>query len=113
MEEKTLTNLALWTSILGILFLFILCFFVDFKLTAISDIDDSFVDKKIRIEGIAENIKNSEKVLMFDLKDETGKIKVVVFSSEKIELRGHLNVEGKVAEYNNELEIIAEKISND
>jgi len=47
---------------------------------------------------------------MFDLEDDSGKIKVVVFTEEKIYLEEEVGVQGTLTEYEGEYEIIAERI---
>ncbi|MAG78686.1 hypothetical protein CL616_04965 [archaeon] len=110
MEEKTLLRIALITSFLGIFSLFFLCEFMEMDLTKISEIDELLLDKKVKVEGEVSNVKETSSMLLFDIKDESGKIKVVVFSDKKIDLDEFVSVEGKVMEYEGEMEISAEKI---
>ena len=112
MEEKTLLKTALFISFSGILFLFLICSFYKLDLVYIKDIDESYLDKRVRIEGFVENLKEFDSMILFDLKDDSGKIKIVIFSDKRLDLSGFVSVEGKVMEYEGELEIGAEKIKN-
>jgi RecJ-like exonuclease len=111
MKEKTLLTIAFVVSFIGVLFLFILCSFIEIDLTLISDIDGSFLDKKVRVEGEVKSVKESSSMTMFNVEDKSGEIKVVVFSDEYIDLSGFVVVEGKIMEYEGEYEINAERIS--
>ncbi len=109
MKEKVLLRIAWITSFVGVLFLLILCFFLRERID-IGIIDDSYLDGSIFVEGRVSGIRESSKITMFDLEDDSGKIKVVVFTEEKIYLEEEVGVQGTLTEYEGEYEIIAERI---
>ena len=109
MKEKTLLRIAWTTSFVGVLFLLILCFVIRERID-ISSIDDSYLDRSIFVEGRVSGIRESSKMTMFDLEDDSGRIKVVVFTEEKIYLEDNVGVQGTVTQYEGEYEIIAERI---
>lgn len=115
MKEKNLLKIALVTSLIGIFIILIVTEKADLFGYSIAKIDKSFVDRDVRIEGEIVKIKETPGLLILDVRDETGSIKVVAFKEEKIELKkgNKIEIEGKVREYRNELEIeaIAIKLS--
>jgi len=112
MEEKTLLKIALICSIVGIFIIFIFANKLEPSLTSISSISNSLVDKDVKIQGTVSSFKITSSVLMLDLHDDTGTIKVVAFDKEDFEASKDQEVEviGKVKEYNSILEIEAKKI---
>jgi len=114
MQEKTLSNISLLTSIIGICGLFILSFFVNYDLVAIGDINSAMEGKTVRIEGEILSITAKEQVSLLKIKDETGEINVISFTDKDISIREKNLVEviGTISNYNGNLEIKAEKISS-
>jgi len=110
MEEKTILRIALGTSLVGVLFLLLICNFLEIDLIKINEISEELIDENIKIKGKVTNVKETPKVLLFDLEDMTGKIKVIVFSEEAIDLKPYVTVEGTVTEYKGELEVNAKRI---
>lgn len=113
MDEKNLSTLALATSFLGVLGLFILSFFLQYDLVAIGDIDSSMEGKTVRVEGEIQSIIQKEQVTLLNIHDETGEITAILFSEEKISFKENTFVEvvGTISNYNCDLELKAEKIS--
>jgi len=110
MNEKTILRIAISTSLVGVLFLLILCNVLELPLTFIGDLDESFLDENVRVEGKVEKVLEKSNVIMFDLVDNTGRIKVIIFTDEGVDLENYVDVEGTVMEYKGELEINAERI---
>lgn len=112
MDEKTLLKAALVCSIVGIFIIFIFADKLEPSLVNISDVSESFIDQDVKIRGTIVSSRITSSVLMFDIKDETGAIKVVAFDKEDFESGESQIVEvlGKVTEYKGVLEIEAKKI---
>lgn len=112
MEEKTLLKIALICSIVGVFIIFIFADRLEPSLVSISGISQSFVDKDVKIQGTVSSFRVTSSVLMLDVRDETGSIKVVAFDKEDFKADKNQAVEiiGKVKEYNNVLEIEAKNI---
>ncbi len=113
MNEKRLLKICLVTSILGIFLLLTIAEFSQQKFYQINDITEKQIDTQIKIQGTITKIKDLPGLLLFDLKDNTSKMTVVVFKDFQINLtRGqNISVIGKISEYNNVLEIIADEIT--
>ena len=112
MEEGILLKIALVSSLIGILLLSFIEEKISLKESNITMIDYSLLENHVKVKGAAVNIKDLENILIFDLKDNNGKIKVIAFKKNKLKIKKDsiLEVEGIVKEYNNELEVEAKKI---
>lgn len=112
MDEKTLLKIALICSIVGVFIIFIFADRLEPSLISISSISHSLVDKDVKIRGTISSFKMTPSVLMLDIKDETGVIKVVAFDKEDFKAdEGQLvEVLGRVKEYKGVLEIESKKI---
>ena len=113
MNEKKLLKICFVISIIGIFLLLSLAEFSQPKFYLINDITEKQLDTQIKIEGTITKTKDLPGLLLFDLKDNTSKMTVVAFKDFEINLTKGYNVSvtGKIAEYNNVLEIIADEIT--
>ena len=112
MEEKTLLKIALVCSIVGVFIIFIFADRLEPSLVNISSISQSLIDKDVKIRGTVSSFRITSSVLMLDVRDETGSIKVVAFDKEDFEADKGQAVEimGKVKGYQGSLEIEAKNI---
>ncbi len=101
----------LFFSLLGTLLLLFLSNNLEPKLSEINDIKISNIDNFVKINGEIASIKEFESTMIINVKDDSDKINVVLF--EKAQLSNGMQVEiiGKVSEFNNEVQINAERIS--
>jgi DNA/RNA endonuclease YhcR with UshA esterase domain len=109
MEEKTLSNIALISVIIGIISLFVISYFLDYKETEIGMIDGSYLGKNVKVIGEVGKFNDYGTLKTFIVKDNTGEIMVVVFT-ESLEVEGNVEIVGSVEDYKGSLEIIADKI---
>jgi aspartyl/asparaginyl-tRNA synthetase len=106
---KNLEYFLLFSSILGILILLILSNIIEPLRIKIKDIDSSLVFKKVKIEGRVEKVKDYKKFLVIEIND-SKVISVLVQKNIKVKQFEELIIIGKVSEYKNEFELVAEKI---
>lgn len=113
MQDKTLMKIALICSLLGILLLSFISENIKAKETNISSISLADIDKDVKIIADVISAKQSSNTLFLNVQDDTGRINVVVFEPEDTVIKpgNKLEINGKVAIYNNKLEIIARTIS--
>jgi DNA/RNA endonuclease YhcR with UshA esterase domain len=109
MEEKTLSNIALISVIIGIISLFVISYFLDYKEIEIGMIDGSYLGKNVKVIGEVGKFNDYGTLKTFIVKDSTGEIMVVVFT-ESLEVEGNVEIVGSVEDYKGNLEIIADKI---
>jgi DNA/RNA endonuclease YhcR with UshA esterase domain len=108
MDNKQL--LLLLFSLLGISLLFLLSFILQPTSIKINQIDDTFINKIVKLQGYASSFRLLDKSTNFSsflLKDSTGNITIIC---NCVNFTGKLEVQGKVQEYNNKLQVQANKI---
>ncbi len=103
---------SLIISLLGILILLIYSENITLPTKNIQNITNKDVYKKIKIIGKLTRLTDLPGLMILNIKDNTEQMTVVVFKEEKLNINKNdfLEIQGKVAEYRGELEIIAEKI---
>ena len=116
-SDTLLAKISLAAAVSGLVLLFFLNAFAQPVETDIRLLDESWLEKRVAVNGSVEWYHLSQNVLIFTLSDEIGlsKIKCVIFSPsvlqrELVFKNAFLNVQGKVQRYKGELEIVAEKI---
>lgn len=112
MNEKNLFKIAITCSIIGILILLFITDKIEVKYTSILDINKSLMDKEVKIGGQITNIKETPGLYIVDVRDSTGKITVVIFKEELLNLTKNQLIEvlGTVTTYKNKIEINAKQI---
>lgn len=112
MNEKELLKISLISSLIGILILFFLTYTIKVNLYEINSLSKDNLDDIVRVKGIVQSFTETPGLYIVNLKDNTGRITVVIFKDEKLGLREGLNMEviGNVVEYKNNIEIIAKEI---
>ncbi len=100
----------------GFLIMFLIVLFLDINIeldvTPVADLKIADINKHKAIVGEVLNVNNLEKVTIFDIKDESGYLKVIFFDSKILPEENKIyRVEGKVSVYKNELELIGESIN--
>src|SRR3989344_1493993 len=117
-SDKFLIKASFLMAVVGIVLLFIFVQNIEPLEAEIKDIEDSYVGKSVRIEGIINSIdygKDGE-TLFLTLSDENKDIKIVMFRNdlenmkENLTINDRITVTGEVALYNGDLEIIARSI---
>lgn len=113
MEEETLLKVALVCSLTGVLILLFLSEIIEVKQYQIKDINKKLIEKTIKVSGKVERVTQTPGLLIFDINDNTGTITVVIFKEDPIDIQENIevNIEGKVTQYKDKLEIIAEDVS--
>ena len=112
MKEKDLLKVSLVFSLIGILIIFILTGTLEVERYNIGSLSKENLDDTVKVKGIIENYGETPGLYLINLKDDTGKITVVIFKDEELELQEGLEIEivGDIVEYEDEIEIIAKEI---
>ncbi len=115
MKEELLFRTALVFSLVGIIILLFLGNSIKLEHSNISDIDKTKIGENVKTKGMVVDKKELQSLYLFNIKDETGTIKVVIFKDNKDSVylkKGQMiEVEGVVKKYKDELEIEANKIT--
>lgn len=113
-SDRQLTRISLIITILGTISLIIFSYFSNYRRVEISDINYNLIGQKIQTFGKVESEPRlSKNTLLLIISDRNNaKINVVMFNVKEIFINKYdeILIFGKVAEYKDELEIIADKI---
>ncbi len=112
MKEKDLLKVSLVFSLLGILILFHITYNTEIKLYEIISLNEEHIDKLVRVKGIVESFSETPGLYLINLRDDTGKITVVVFKDEELQFQKNMALEviGNVIQYKDGLEFISKQI---
>lgn len=124
MNEKNLRDVAIICSLVGLIILFFISQNLDMERTNIGEISVDELGRVVKICGFAKDKFISKKEnIFFNLKDETGEIKVVIFknTAKSIKKKFEMNlyeldeidefcVIGEVNEYKREIEVIGKRV---
>jgi len=110
MQEKNLLRVAILCSIIGIFVLIIISNSIELKKLTIGEITNKHIGQAIKTEGKIFSIITAEDFTILEIKDKTGKIKIMVFENITLKQNQEILIEGKVKEYKDEFEIEADKI---
>ncbi|MDD5193464.1 MAG: OB-fold nucleic acid binding domain-containing protein [Candidatus Nanoarchaeia archaeon] len=118
MQEKILLKISLIISILGIFLLLTISNLQNPALIPIKNLNECLINKNVQIQGSIINIKDYDNFKILTVKDKTGKISVLLNKNNHKNLENNINLKlnqqitivGKVAEYNEKLQINADKI---
>ncbi len=114
MADNSILKLSLISSIAGLLLLYVSAAHMKPSLTPISKVDEDFVGLNTKISGKIIDIREtSEDHIFLKIKDESGGVMTVpIFSrinsklEKQVELLDNIEVQGKVENYEGQLEIV-------
>lgn len=109
MKERNLKILALAGGILGVVVLMVISDNIEVDTKAISKITAADLENGVRVEGVVQKVNSMGGVTMIEV-SQPQDIKVLVFGSADLKRGDHVDVKGKVEEYEGEYEIIADVI---
>jgi DNA/RNA endonuclease YhcR with UshA esterase domain len=113
MQEKTLLKIALITSLLGLLVLYLISDNIEIKEKNIEKITIENKDEFVKLRGIVNKVIDTEKVTIMEI-TQPQQITVVLFKNENktmpIQQGNEIEIFGKVDEYEGKLEIIADRL---
>ena len=108
MKDKTLYKLSIICSITGILLLLILQ--PSPKTIQIKEITKEHLNKNIQIQGTIKQIETFNKLTLIKIKDQTGTITTTSFKPINLLPNQKVKIQGKVTEYNNNLQLQINKL---
>ena len=115
-SDSQLMKLSFAITVIGIVSLFLIVQLIEPLFVRIGDINEAMSGQLIMTEGKISSFNTNDGHIFLTLSDKSGEIKVVMFKNQvtdsNYELKNsdEIRVEGSVSIYENELEIIAEKI---
>ena len=111
MKEKDILKVSIVIALIGLAFLFIYAGSIDLK--AINNLDEALPEDEIKLTGKITRLSLNDKVAFIELEgNQVIKTDVVLFADHDVYLEegDYVEIIGTVEEYNNEKEIIANKI---
>ncbi|MBS3141210.1 hypothetical protein J4405_03640 [Candidatus Woesearchaeota archaeon] len=112
MNEKTLKDLALISSIIGIFLLSTINYYQEPSLVNISQINSSLINKEVEISANLYSIKETPGLYLLTFHDNNGSISAIIYKEENLTFQKNTTylVKGKVIRYKSYLEIQASSI---
>jgi len=111
LKEKTILKISIIIVLVGLAFLFIYAGSIDLK--SINNLDEALPEDEIKLKGTITRLSLNDKVAFIELEgNQVIKTDVVLFADHDVYLQegDYVEISGTVEEYNNEKEIIANKI---
>ena len=108
-DKEKLLKYSIFISLIGLMILFLINQFIEIEKTPISQIDESYLGKTVKIEGAITNIQNRGNISLLSI--DRSVIDIVVFSKIHIEKGTNVSIIGKVEEYDGELQIRVDRVS--
>ncbi|MEK6914419.1 MAG: hypothetical protein AABW83_02100 [Nanoarchaeota archaeon] len=105
-----LNKITLSISFIGIILLLILANLISPKITEIKDINIKNLNKKVKIYGTLNEIKNYDNLQILTISQNQFYINVLVYKKIDIPRGKKLLINGKIIKYKNDLEIQADSI---
>ncbi len=109
-KMKIKKTILIKISLIGFLLIFLLIYFIEentvILLTKISEIDNTYINKYVKITGNIVKLKNSNSSTFITIKNNENYLKGIIFEKIKLKKEKKYIFEGKISKYNNELEII-------
>jgi len=112
MQEKTIKNIALIVTVLGLIGLFFLV--ENFDMHKEFNLDDFKVDEEIRLQGEISKITATDKVMFIQmLNHKVEPMDIILFPEEDLPLKAgdYIETIGTTEEYNGKKEVIANKVT--
>jgi RecJ-like exonuclease len=103
-------RILLPVCLIGIFGLIILSNMLKPPVLTINKINLSYLEKTVEIQGKIINLKENKNSEIITIKDSTGEMTALVFNKISLKNNSEVKVIGKVQEYNNKTEIMANKI---
>ncbi len=112
MNDKTISAIALLLVIIGILTLLLLDFTTAQKTIPITEAKKQ-LNAEVSIKAKVLSIQDTPTVMILTVKDDTDKIRVIMFKSTWINMKKGITllITGKIQKYKDEMELLAKEIT--
>ena len=112
MDNKTLFKISLACSLMGILLIVYISDKIEAPLFNIEELTKEKIDQEIRIKGEIKNFNDLPSLVLMEVEDKTGTITVMFFKEKNVTIKKgqKIEVDGKLVEYEDKLEIEADSI---
>ena|SRR3989344_794323 len=112
MQDSKLFKTSLIISVIGTFLILLLSEYSEVELTNINDLNKNQLETRVKIKGTVVSARETPGLYILSIRDSASTIPIIVFKEETLNIeRGtQIEITGKLTEYKNELEIIAEEI---
>ncbi len=107
---KSLLIASLVCSLIGLFLIILLANHLEPSLITIKSIDENNLDNFVKVQGTVTEIKETEGLSIFTIKDKTNSMKIVSYEKPLLMRNQEIEVVGKVVEYQGTLELEATTI---
>lgn len=107
MDNNKLLTIAIILALSGIILLFFLSKIIEIKPTDIKKIDETYIGKTVKIEGVVSKVNSVGNITLFYV--DKSELPLVIYSKIDIEKK-NISAIGKVEEYKDDLQIIIDKL---
>jgi len=107
---RTLLLASFICSLIGLFFIIFLANHLEPNLISIKSIGENKLDSYVKVRGVITEIKETEGLSIFTIREDTASIKVVSYEKPLLMRNQKIEVIGKVVEYRGALEIEATTI---
>ncbi|MAG52735.1 MAG: hypothetical protein CMH62_02115 [Nanoarchaeota archaeon] len=113
MKNSNLLKLSLAISLLGLFTLLLILEYSEIPFYEIEEIEESQIETRVKVQGSIASIKETPGLYILKIKDQTGIITAIVFKEKIIDIQknSEVEVEGIIQKYQEEIEIIIDKIT--
>tara|TARA_Y100000310_G_scaffold344495_1_gene457559 strand:- start:3444 stop:3794 length:351 start_codon:yes stop_codon:yes gene_type:complete len=113
MQNQKLFKISLIISLIGTFSLLLILEYQEIPFYNLKDITKEQLETKVRVQVNILSVKETPGLYLLKITDETKVITTIVFKEDPINLKKNslVEIEGKVQEYQDELELIADKIT--
>ncbi|MBS3151442.1 OB-fold nucleic acid binding domain-containing protein [Candidatus Woesearchaeota archaeon] len=112
MQDRNLFKISLIMSTIGTFLILLLSEYSEVELTNIGDLNKNQLEMKVKVSGTVISARETPGLYILSIRDSTATIPIVIFKEDPLSIgrNAQIEVTGKLTEYKNELEIIAEII---
>jgi len=112
MQDSKLFKTSLIISVIGTFLILLLSEYSEVELTDINDLGKKQIETMVKIKGTVISARETPGLYILNIRDSASTIPIIIFKEETLNIeRGtQIEITGKLTEYKNELEIIAEEI---
>lgn len=112
MLKSTIFKITIIISILGTFSILLISEFSEIRLQKISELEEDQLEVKVRVQGKLLAIKETPGLYILTLAENKATIPIIIFKEDELKLKknSELVVQGRLTEYRDNFEIIAERI---
>lgn len=109
MKEKTLLRISIICALVGIFVLYLISDNIVLNESSISNIKNEEIGKDVKIKGVVKDVFNGESLSIITI-TQPDEMKIIFYDNVSVSKGDYIEVIGEVDEYNNEREVIGNRM---